>query len=275
MNRRMISSGAHQVAAIALGVVAITPILYALLISFTDANQILQVPPNYIPEHPTLHNYVAVLSQSLIFRYMLNSFIIAMMASVVRIITGSLAAFAFAFMEFRGKRLLFLVCFGTTMIPIEAVLVANYQTTASLGLINTYVGMSIVFLVNALNIFLLRQYFLGFPGSLRDAALVDGCGNFGFFARILLPASSPVITTVFIQSFVSTWNTYLWPLIVTNRDSMRTVQVGITMLNIPESGGAYGPVMAGSIVVLIPTLAVFLFFQRRILSGLMSGAVKE
>lgn len=272
---RKTKSALHQIAAIALGLVVILPIIYALLISFTPASQILAQPPRYIPREPTLSNYEAAVTQTNIFRYMLNSLIISLIASIARIITGSMAAFAFAFMQFRGKRLLFMLCFGTTMIPIEVVLVANYQTTARLGLINTYLGMCIIMLVNALNIFLLRQHFLSFPRALEDAARIDGCTNFGFFVKILLPASVPVVTTVFIQSFISTWNTYLWPLIVTNSDSMRTVQIGITMLNIPEIGGTFGPVMAGSMIVLLPTIGVFMIFQRRILAGLMTGAVKE
>lgn len=274
MRSRTLRSGIHQTAALAVGFVVVLPIIYALLISFTDPTQILRIPPKYLPEQPTLANYLTAIEKSPIFRYMFNSFVIALIASVSRIVVGSLAAFAFSFMEFWGKKVLFIICFGTTMIPFEVILVANYQTTASLGLINTYLGMSVIFLVNALNIFLLRQYFLSYPRALKDAAHLDGCGNFMFLARILVPSSAPILTTVFIQSFISTWNTYLWPLIVTNRPEMRTVQVGITMLNFPEAGGAYGPVMAASILVLIPSIIVFVVFQRRILSGLISGAVK-
>ena len=139
--------------------------------------------------------------------------------------------------------------------------------------INTYMGMMIVFFVSANNIFMMRQYYLTFSKDLKEASEVDGCGNIRFFCTILLPLSTPIITTIFISSFISTWNTYLWPMLVTNDNLMRTVQVGVTMLNFPE-GSTYGPVMAASMIVLLPTLAVFVIFRRQIVGGIMGGAVK-
>ncbi|MEG2568769.1 MAG: carbohydrate ABC transporter permease, partial [Acinetobacter sp.] len=172
-------------------------------------------------------------------RFMINSLIIAGVSSVIRVITASMAAFAFSFFNFRGKNLVFMLFMGTIMIPSDIVLVTNYQTTASLGLINTYMGMMIIFLVSATNIFMMRQYFLTFSLSLKEASAVDGCGNLRFFFQILLPLSTPVMTTIFISSFIGTWNTYLWPMLVTNDNLMRTVQVGVTMLNFPD-GTVYG-----------------------------------
>jgi sn-glycerol 3-phosphate transport system permease protein len=126
-----------------------------------------------------------------------------------------------------------------------------------------------------MNIFIMRQNFLSYSKSLREAALVDGCGNFKFYSRILMPSNAPLIVTVFISSFVGTWNTYLWPLLVTNVNEMRTAQVAVTMLNINE-GSSYGPgaVMAAAVLILIPSILVFLIFQRRIVGGIMAGAVK-
>lgn len=120
------------------------------------------------------------------------------------------------------------------MIPGDVVLVTNYQTVSRLGLVNTYLGMMVVFLVSAMNIFIMRQNFLTFSKEIKEASEVDGCGNFRFFATILLPLNKPVITTVFISAFMGTWNTYLWPMMVTNQNELRTIQVGVTMLNFPE-----------------------------------------
>lgn len=271
--KKTISSVLFQVFCIMVGLVIICPILYAFFISFMSSNQILRRPPTFIPETWILDNYKMALTLTTLGRFMLNSLIIAGISSVVRIITASMAAFAFSFFRFKGKDVIFMLFMGTIMIPSDIVLVTNYQTTASLGLINTYLGMMLIFLVSATNVFMMRQYFLTFSVSLKEAAAVDGCGNLRFFLQILLPLSTPVITTIFISSFIGTWNTYLWPMLVTNDNAMRTVQVGVTMLNFPD-GTVYGPIMAASILVLLPTLLIFVLFQKKIVGGIMGGAVK-
>lgn len=271
--RNQLQSALFQAFAILIGLVICLPIIYALLISFMPASQILKRPPTFIPKTWILDNYKMALTLTTLGRFMINSLIIAGISSVIRVITAAMAAFAFSFFNFRGKNLIFMLFMGTIMIPSDIVLVTNYQTTAALGLINTYMGMMIIFLVSATNIFMMRQYFLTFSLSLKEASSVDGCGNLRFFFQILLPLSTPVMTTIFISSFIGTWNTYLWPMLVTNDNLMRTVQVGVTMLNFPD-GTVYGPIMAASILVLLPTLVIFVVFQKKIVGGIMGGAVK-
>jgi sn-glycerol 3-phosphate transport system permease protein len=162
---------------------------------------------------------------------------------------------------------------GTIMIPSDVVLVTNYITISRLGLVNTYLGIMLIYFVSALNIFMMRQNFLSFSKSLKEASHIDGCGNFRFLLQILLPISTPAVTTIFISSFIGIWNIYLWPLIVTNQNNKRTVQIGITMLNFPE-GTVYGPIMAASIIVLLPSILIFLIFQKKIVSGIMGGSIK-
>ena len=264
----------YQVFALSLGLVIITPIIYAALISFMPADQILSRPPSFIPRKWILDNYRLAITTTTLARFMLNSLVLAGVSSVVRVIVAAMAAYAFSFYKFRGRNLLFMLFMGTIMIPGDIVLVTNYQTVARMGLINTYLGMMTIFFCSATNIFMMRQYFLTFSSTIKEAATMDGCSNLRFFLQILLPLSTPVMTTIFISAFIGTWNTYLWPMLVTNDNNMRTVQVGVTMLNFPD-GIVYGPVMAASILVLLPTLLVFLFFQKRIVSGIMGGAVKE
>ncbi|MHA5221232.1 carbohydrate ABC transporter permease [Dysosmobacter sp. Phy] len=222
-----------------------------------------------------IDNYLIVFTHTKVFRFMLNSFIVAFVSSLVRIVLASLAAFSFTFFEYPGKRLLFYLVVGSMVIPADVLIVQNYFTTAELGLINTYTGMMVVFFISAMNIFIMRQNFMSYSRTLRDAALVDGCGNFRFYARILMPSSMPVVATVFISSFVGTWNTYLWPLLVTNVDEMRTAQVAVTMLNVNE-GSSYGPgaVMAAAITILVPSVLIFLIFQKKVVGGMMAGSVK-
>lgn len=271
--KKVVKNVLFQIFAVIVGIVIISPIIYAFFISIMPSNQILSNPPKLIPRSVTLDHYKSAISATTLGRYMLNSLVLAGVSSIVRIITSSMAAYAFAFYEFKGKNFIFAIVMGTVMIPGDVVLVTNYQTVSRLGLVNTYLGMMVVFLVSAMNIFIMRQNFLTFSKEIKEASEVDGCGNFRFFATILLPLNKPVITTVFISAFMGTWNTYLWPMMVTNQNELRTIQVGVTMLNFPE-GTVYGPIMAASILALLPIAVIFVIFRRQIVGGLMGGAVK-
>ena len=267
-------SGFFQVFCIALGILMMIPLIYCIICSFMHEPEIVTADLHLWPNELYLGNYITVITKTKIFRYMINSFIVAFVSSTGRILTSSLAAYAFSFLKFRGSKLLFWLVLGTMIVPAEMLMVQNYFTTAELGLVNTYFGMVIIYLVSGANIFLMRQNFLNYSKEVREASLVDGCGNWRFFWRILLPMSKSVIATVFITSFVGSWNTYLWPLLVTNIEDMRTVQVIITMLNVYELNSVYGQVMAASVLLLIPSIAIFVIFQRNITAGLMAGAVK-
>lgn len=262
-----------QILYIFIGLMIAFPIIYAVFISFMEPSQVLAGGVNLIPRKWTLENYRTALRSAPLMRFMWNSLVLALVSSLVRIVVSSLAAFAFAFLQFPCKNLIFMVMLATIMIPADIVLVANYRTVASLGWVNTYLGMMVVFFVSAMNIFQLRQSFMTFSKSLKEAAHIDGCSNFKFFIKILLPTNVSTLLTVFITAFIGTWNTYLWPLLVTNKTEMRTVQVGVTMLNFSE-GTVYGPIMAASTIVLLPSLILFLTFQKKIVSGMMAGGVK-
>ena len=265
--------GVLQALYLMVGLVIAFPIIYAFFISFMEPSQVLAGGVNLIPKKWTLENYKTALNSAPIMRFMWNSLILATVSSIVRVIVSAMAAFAFAFLEFPCKNLIFMTMLATIMIPADVVLVGNYRTVSSMGWVNTYFGMMVVFFVSAMNIFQLRQSFKTFATSLKEAAHIDGCSNFNFFIRILLPTNFSTILTVFITAFIGTWNTYLWPLLVTNKTEMRTVQVGITMLNFSE-GTVYGPIMAASMIVLLPSLVLFLTFQKKIVTGMMAGGVK-
>lgn len=263
-----------QVVCLGLAFLMLFPILYAASVSLMEQKDVLSSPPHFLPPKATLENYVTAFTRTPLIRYMVNSFIVAGICSISRVLVASTSAFAFSFMEFKGKKILFFLTLSTMMIPPDVLIVANFMTISKMNLVNTYIGMCSVFLVSAANIFMLRQHFLGFSKSLQEAAAIDGCGNLRFFFQILLPTSRPVLTTVFLSSFVNVWNQYLWPMLVTNRNELRTIQVGITMLKDRESA-IFGPVMAGVVVALVPTVLLFIVFQKHIVAGMMSGAVKE
>ena len=263
-----------QVIALLCGLVIITPVLYCLAISFMKVSDILSRPPKLIPSELYLGNYITAWTKSRIPRYLLNSLFVSLVCSVVRIITASLAGYGFAFLNFRGKNLLFTLVLGTMLIPGDVILTSNYFTVSQMGLVNTYLGIMILYFVSANNVFMMRQHFLTVSKTLREAAQIDGCSDLRFYFQILMPISLPTLVTVFISSFISTWNMYLWPLIVANSSNeMRTVQIGLKTLNFAEET-SYGGTMAGAMIILIPTLIIFMMFQRKIVSGMTAGSEK-
>lgn len=274
MRKKRIGSVLYQVICLSIGLIIAFPILYAIGISFMEPSEILTKSIHLIPNQLQLSNYTQALRLTRLGRYMINSTIISLISSIVRVLLASLAAFAFAFFEFKGKKFLFLLSMSTMMIPGDVVLISNYKTVAAMKLTNTYMGMMIIFFVSVINIFMIRQSFLSLSKELLEAAKIDGCSNFRIYRTIILPISKPVLATVFISSFVVTWNTYLWPMLVTSSDSMRTVQAGIAMLSSADGGTIYGPIMAASTLVLIPTILIFVIFQKQIVGGMVSGAVK-
>lgn len=270
--------GAHsvlvQLAALLAGLVILFPIIFCVCSAFKNEYQILNGSGQLFPRQITWENFRRVFEQTPIIRYMFNSLFIAVTASAVRILFSSMAGFAFSFMEFPLKNFWFLLLLGTMMIPADVTLVSNYFVVAKLNLVGTYTGVMIVYFVNALNVFMFRQYFKSVSSEIRDASKVDGCGDFRFFVSILMPISKPTIATAFISSFVSMWNIYTWPLLVTKTNEMRTVQVAITMLTASESSTAYGAVMAGTLVILLPAAVVFLAFRKWIIEGVTAGSIK-
>lgn len=271
--KKVVKNAAYQFFCLMLGLIVISPVIYCVLVSFMEPSEILTKDLHLVPNYLYLVNYIKAVTKTDIFRFMFNSLVVAFVSSVVRMVTASCAAYSFAFFEYPGKKLLFYLTIGTMIIPADILMVQNYFTVARMNLINTYTGMMVIFFVSAMNIFVIRQYFMSYSVSLKEAAHIDGCGNFRFFIEILIPTTTPALTTVFISSFVGTWNTYLWPLIVTNVNEMRTAQVAITMLN-SESSSDYGVVMAAATIILLPSILVFVLFQRRIVGGMMSGSVK-
>ncbi|MFN2520964.1 MAG: carbohydrate ABC transporter permease [Candidatus Limnocylindria bacterium] len=249
------------------------PLLLALSYSFMSEAQITSYPPPLIPERLRLDNYDKVFNSIPIGRYLLNSFVVSGLVVVGQLVTASLAAFAFAFLAFRGRNILFFVFLSTLMIPWEATIIPNYMTIRDLGWLDTYQALAVPFMATAFGTFLLRQSFLQIPLQLRDAAVIDGASSFQFFTRVILPLSRPALSTVAVYGFLSTWNQYFWPLLVTNQTLMRTTQVGIVQLRFEETL-RWGFVMAGVIMVAVPTLALLVIGQRQLVRGLTAGAVK-
>jgi len=258
---------------IILGLITIAPLLYALLISLMPPDQIFTFPPKLIPKSIYIQNYKDALTSAPILTFIFNSFLVSLLVTIGQIVTSSMAAFAFSFFEFKGKKVLFIAMLATMMIPAETTIISNYLTIGSLGWLDSYKALTIPYLCSAMGIFMMRQYYLTLPKELYEASKLDGCNNFKFFAKIVLPLSKPVAGSLGIYSFLVTWNQYLWPLLVTSKDSSRTVQIGISMLQFAENQ-SFGIIMAGIVMVLLPSILIFIIGQKQLIDGMTAGAVK-
>ena len=249
------------------------PLLLAFSYAFMTPSQIASYPPPVLPATPTLDNYTTVFATIPIVRYLVNSFIVSGAVVVGQLVTASLAAYAFAFLTFRARTALFFVFLSTLMIPWEATIIPNYITIRTIGWLDTYQGLAVPFMATAFGTFLLRQAFLQIPRELWDSARIDGASSLRFFRSMVLPLARPALGTVAIYGFLSTYNQYFWPLLITNQTLMRTTQVGIAQLR-DEETLRWGLIMAGVIMVAVPTLALLVLGQRQLIRGLTAGAVK-
>lgn len=261
-----------SVIAIFLGLIIIFPVVYCILGAFKTPAEFMSAKllPN---SFGYLENFKNALHQAPMFRYMINSFIMAFGGTVVRLVFSVCAAYALTHYDFKGKNFCFFLVLGTMMMPGDTLLVTNYQTVSDLGLLNSYLGMMIVSFVSASQMFMLRQRFLSIPRDLRQAAEIDGCSDLRYITTILLPICKPILTTLFVQSFIGLWNAYLWPLIVTaSSPNMRTIMVGITKLNSWEDTN-YELVLAGVTISLIPSFIMFMIMRRNMMKGGTDGAL--
>lgn len=253
--------------------IVVFPLLYALSVSLQTAAESVAYPPRFIPSHLNWESYAQALRTAPILRFILNSFIVSALVMVGQLTTASLAAYAFSFLNFRGRTLLFYLFLSTMMIPWEVTIIPNYFTMKQLNWLDTYQGLTLPFVATAFGTFLLRQAFLQIPRELADAAAIDGCGHFRFFIRVVLPLSRPALGTLGVYAFLTTYNLYLWPLLVTNTDKMRTVQIGLSMLQWDQAI-AWNTMMAGVVLVLVPTGILLVLGQKQLIRGLTAGAVK-
>lgn len=258
---------------IVAAIIVLFPLYYCLESSLLSPTQASSYPPTLVPTELHLENYANALQQAPLLRYLLNSAIQSGLVMLGQVLFASLAAFAFAFLDFKYKNVLFLVFLSTLMIPWEATIIPNYLFVRSLGWADTYQGLAAPFLATAFGTFLLRQFFMGIPRELRDASRIDGCGNFRFLITIVLPLARPAIGTLAVYSFLQTYNQFFWPLLITSVADMRTVQIGISLLQDQERI-TFATVTAGIVIILLPTIILFVLANRQLIRGLTAGALK-
>ncbi|GLW72422.1 glycerol-3-phosphate ABC transporter permease [Kitasatospora phosalacinea] len=249
------------------------PVYYVFAGAFMRPDEIASYPPALVPHSLTGRNFSGAVHAVPLARQYANSVLVAGAVTAAQLLTSVLAAYAFVFLPVRARRVVFGAFLATLMVPWEAVVVPNYLTLSGWGLGNTYFGLVLPFLASAFGTFLLRQSFRQFPAELRDAARIDGAGHWRFLWRILVPLSRPTLAALAVYVFLSAWNQYFWPLIITRTAEMQTLQIGLSTLRDSEMADP-GLILAGVVLSLLPTLALVLFGQRFLVRGLTTGAVR-
>ena len=271
--RRRARTALRLGANVVFAIIVLLPLLYAISIALMPSNELFTTELNLVPKHPTLRNFSEALTTVPLLRFIVNSFLVAGTITFGQIISCSLAAFAFSFLEFPGQGILFALVMATMMVPGEATIISNYLTVAGWGMLDSYPVLIIPYLTSAMGIFLFRQFYMSFPKSLYESAKLDGCSNLCFIVKILIPLTKSAIGAMAVYTFINAWNMYMWPLLVTGSNRMRTVQIGISMLDSVDSQ-SITLMIAGVVMIIIPSISIFIIGQKQLIRGMFSGAVK-
>ncbi len=219
-------------------------------------------------------NYLFALKAQPFYRFFLNTIFVTITVTTVSLFFASLAAYAFAFFNFPFKNAMFMMMLGTMMLPQQALLIPNYIFLSKLGWVNTYMALIVPWLASAYSVFFLRQFFLQLPKDLFEAATIDGCTRFQFYYKVVLPLSIPSMVTLGIFSFLANWNSFVWPLIVTNDTNLRVIQVGLSYFS-SEAGTRWGPLMAASTMTILPLVIGYFVAQKQFVESQATTGMKE
>ncbi|KPB06229.1 sugar ABC transporter permease [Bacillus sp. CHD6a] len=255
-------------------IITIIPLYWMLISSFRDTTVSVSFKPEWFPSEVTLATYVRFLTETDALRWLFNSIFVSSVLTITNVIFSSLAGYAFAKLRFPGRNTIFWLLLGTMMIPAQVTLIPVYIMIVNVfGLVDTYLAIMLPMFTVVGNIFLMKQYMSTLPTTLIQAARIDGCSEIGIFRKIILPISKPGVAVLAIFTFVSTWNEFFWPFLVTQSSSMRTIQVGLASFKFQDATD-YGAMMAGSMLAALPMFILFFALQRYFLQGITIGAVK-
>lgn len=262
---------AAYIALVFLGVIAFLPVVFMISTSLKTPDEVFEFPPSLLPDVAQWQNYVKLFENLPIPRYMYNTFVVSGAAVVFNVIFDSMAAFAFARLRFPGRNVLFVLLISSLIIPFQITMIPTFLIVKELGWIDTYAGLIAPTAGGAFGIILLRQFLISFPQSLEDSARIDGAGYTRMYVSIVMPLARPALATLAVLTFMFTWDDFLWPLIITNSDQMRTLQLGLQMLR-GEHTMNWEILMAGSVTALIPVFLLFMAAQRFFIEGItLSG----
>jgi multiple sugar transport system permease protein len=272
--RRCVSSGLLLLTAVAATLIVLLPLLIVVFTAFKPTSEVNAYPPTLLPSSLTWHNFDRIVNELPFVRLIVNSVLFAGGVTAFALVFDSLAAYALARMDFRGRRLLLIAIVASLMVPFQATLIPVYQVVSHLGWVNTYAGLIAPRAADAFGIFFLRQFFLSLPRDLDNAARIDGASELRVFLQIVLPNARPALLTLGLFTFVNNWNDLLWPLIFTTDRDMGTLTSGLTLLTGPGGIIPYGVMMAGSLVAILPLVVAFVFIQRRFIASMATAGLK-
>jgi multiple sugar transport system permease protein len=258
-----------------LGMVLVAgPFLWMVLGSVKTPAELLRLPPTWWPEAPTLANYERLFQRLDFPRFFFNSTVVAIAITAGNLVFCSMIGYALAKLDFAGRNKLFLLVMATLMVPQGVIIVPLFILMANLGLVNTHAGLILPFAAGAFGVFLMRQFMLGIPDELLEAARVDGASEWYLFWRIVMPLSGPALATLGILTFMSSWNMFTWPLVVSTSEEMFTLPVALATFSRGEYSSDYGLLMAGSFVIVLPILIVFMVLQKHFTQGIATSGLK-
>lgn len=262
-------------ALIAVSAVMALPFFWMAMTAFKPAAEVLVYPPAWWPSSPTWSNFVTAWQVAPFGQFLMNSVITAVVATALQLAAAALMAYALAWIPFRGKAVLLILVMAALLVPEEMRLLPNFLTVRTLGWMNSYTGLIVPQAASAFATFVLYVQFRTIPRALMDAAVMDGASHARLLWHVVLPLSRPMLAAVAVLAFLGRWNDYLWPLVITNSDAMRTLPIGLAYLQQTQDGVAsWHLLMAGSVIVVLPVVAVFVIAQRHFVAGLTQGALK-
>ncbi len=264
---------------IVITVLMAAPLLWMVSTSFKPENEVYSYPPLWLPLAPTMANFPLVLSRFAFGRWWVNSIVAALAATVLVLLLDSLAAYAIARMEFRGRGLIYALVLSMLMVPIQVTIIPLYLGFAQTGMLDTLPAIFLPTAANVTGIFILVQFFRGIPVDLEDASRIDGASRFQFWWQILLPLARPALASVAIITFISSWNNFLWPLVASNSDRSRTLPVGIAQFfgagtGVSGSAPQFGISMAAALLATLPAVVFFLILQRYFVRAITTSGIK-
>ncbi|HEX7113623.1 MAG TPA: carbohydrate ABC transporter permease [Steroidobacter sp.] len=258
---------------IAAAVVVAFPLVWMLSVSFMQTGEASTYPPPLFPSEPTLENYRQLFARHAAGRYMLNSAIVATLATLISLAFNAMAGYAFAKLGFPGRDRVFRALLGALVIPSQVAMIPLFALVKEMGLVSTYGGVIVPTMASVFGIFLVRQYALSLPTELLEAARIDGASEFRIFRSVVLPLLKPILLTLAILTFLATWNDFMWPLIVLTDQKMHTLPVALAGLS-REHVQDNELMMAGAVITTLPVLVLFLGMQRHYIAGILAGSVK-
>ena len=254
-----------------LALMTVFPLVWMLVVAFKPPAEVFL--PDLVPQRPTIGNFLYVLTEIPFLRYLLNSFLVSVVVTLVALFFHSMAGYALARLHFPGRDAIFLAMFSTFLVSLPVIIVPLFILVRAMGMLNSYAGLIVPSIFNAFGIFLLRQYYLSLPRELEEAALIDGAGRWRIYWSIVLPLSRPILAALAILFFLANWNAFLWPLTVASDSSLWVVQVAIANFR-SQYAGAWNYVMAASTIVALPMLILFAVFQRQITESIKTSGLK-